>query len=203
MHGDLKFEYVFAGVPEDFPSETRARVDNLSADPVVPQGMNYTQLFRTLREAKGLTHDGLARLVGCHRNTVINVESGRPVKFRTIAELMEKIGYDAESSEMKSIALLWLESISGVNLTLDRNTAEARKKIAKYRATEKEAAQVLADAVIAEHLSVDQIRSLLFAAAHPQVITMIDGIRELMKVPSIPEQEDVPSMQSAEEPATQ
>lgn len=163
--------------------------------------MNYTQLFKMLREAKGLTHDGLARLVGCHRNTVINVESGRPVKFRTIAELMEKIGFDADSPEMKSIALLWLESISGVNFTLDRSTAEARKKIAKFRATEKEAAQILADAVIGEHLSVDQIRALIFAAGHPEVIRIIEGIRDLMKVPGIPDQEDVPSMtDTAEEP---
>jgi DNA-binding XRE family transcriptional regulator len=161
--------------------------------------MNYTQLFKMLREAKGLTHDGLARLVGCHRNTVINVESGRPVKFRTIAELMEKIGFDADSPEMKSIALLWLESISGVNFTLDRSTAEARKKIAKFRATEKEAAQILADAVIAEHLSVDQIRALIFAAGHPEVIRIIEGIRDLMKVPSIPDQEDVPAMNGASE----
>ncbi len=162
--------------------------------------MNYTQLFKMLREAKGLTHDGLARLVGCHRNTVINVESGRPVKFRTIAELMEKIGFDADSAEMKSIALLGLESISGVNFTLDRSTAEARKKIAKFRATEKEAAQILADAVIAEHLSVDQIRALIFAAGHPEVIRIVEGIRDLMKVPSsIPEQEDVPAMNGTSE----
>jgi transcriptional regulator with XRE-family HTH domain len=159
--------------------------------------MNYTQLFRTLREAKGLTHDGLARLVGCHRNTVINVESGRPVKFRTIAELMQKMGYDADSSEMKSIALLWLEAISGINLTLDRNTAEARKKIAKYRATEKEAAQMLADSAVAEHLTVDQIRTLLFAAGRPDVIAVLENIRELMRVPA-PASEDVPDMEVAE-----
>lgn len=160
--------------------------------------MNYTQLFRTLREAKGLTHDGLARLVGCHRNTVINVESGRPVKFKTIAELMMKMGYDSDSPEMKSIALLWLEAISGINLTLDRSTAEARKKIAKYRATEKEAAQTLADAVVAEHLSVEQIRTLLFAAGRPDVITILEGVRDLVQVPAPPEAEDVPTLQIAE-----
>lgn len=184
---------------EVFSSCASVRVDKPLNSIVVPQAMNYTQLFKMLREAKGLTHDGLARLVGCHRNTVINVESGRPVKFRTIAELMEKIGFDADSPEMKSIALLWLESISGVNFTLDRSTAEARKKIAKFRATEKEAAQILADAVIAEHLTVDQIRALIFAAGHPEVIRIVEGIRDLMKVPGIPEQEDVPSMEAAEE----
>jgi hypothetical protein len=130
---------------------------------------------------------------------VINVESGRPVKFRTVAELMEKMGYDAESSEMKSIALLWLESISGINLTLDRSTAEARKKIAKYRATEKEAAQMLADAVVADHLSVEQIQTLVFASSRPDVITILEGIRDLVRRDEPhPASEDVPALQVAE-----
>jgi DNA-binding XRE family transcriptional regulator len=184
---------------EVYPSGAGHRVDKTRVPPVVRKAMNYTQLFRTLREAKGLTHDGLARLVGCHRNTVINVESGRPVKFRTVAELMEKMGYDAESSEMKSIALLWLESISGINLTLDRSTAEARKKIAKYRATEKEAAQMLADAVVADHLSVEQIQTLVFASSRPDVITILEGIRDLVRRDEPhPASEDVPALQVAE-----
>ncbi len=182
---------------KDFPPRNRERIDKRLLESLLRRAMNYTQLFRALREAKGLTHDGLARLVGCHRNTVINVESGRPVKFRTIAELMQKMGYDGDSPEMKSIALLWLESISGINLTLDRNTAEARKKIAKYRATEKEAAQVLADTVVAEHLSVDQIRILLFAAGRPDVINVLEGIRDIVR-PQTPASEDVPTLQVAE-----
>jgi DNA-binding XRE family transcriptional regulator len=131
--------------------------------------MNYTQLFRTLREAKALTHDGLAKLANCHRNTVINVESGRPVKFKTIAELMLKMGYDSSSSEMKSVALLWLESISGINLTRDQSTSEARERIEQYRASEREAAQLLVDAAIGAHLTVDQIRTLIFAASRPEI----------------------------------
>ena len=142
--------------------------------------MNYTQLFRTLREAKALTHDGLAKLAGCHRNTVINVESGRPVKFKTIAELMLKMGYDSGSSEMKSVALLWLESVSGINLTHEQSTSEARERIAKYRATEREAAQLLVDAVTSAHLNVEQIRTLLFAASRPEIIGIIESMRQLL-----------------------
>ena len=74
--------------------------------------MHYTQLFRTLRESRGLSHEGLAKKAACHRNTVINVESGRPVKFKTVADLMAMMGYDRNSAELKSIALLWLESVS-------------------------------------------------------------------------------------------
>ncbi len=142
--------------------------------------MNYTQLFRTLREAKGLTHDGLAREAGCHRNTVINVESGRPVKFKTIAELMQKMGHGSDSPELKTIALLWLESISGVNLTQEESTKEARDRIATFRASEKETAQLLSDAAVSHNLSSEQIRTLLFACARPEVITILEGMRQLV-----------------------
>jgi transcriptional regulator with XRE-family HTH domain len=146
--------------------------------------MHYTQLFRNLREIKGLTHESLARKATCHRNTVINVESGRPVKFKTIAELMAVMGHGQESAEIKSIALLWLESVSGVNLTSEQSTEEARKKIARYRATEQEAAQLLADTVIAEHLTVDQIRALLFASGRPEIIAILENIRDLVGISS-------------------
>jgi DNA-binding XRE family transcriptional regulator len=160
--------------------------------------MNYTQLFRTLREAKGLTHDGLAKQAGCHRNTVINVESGRPVKFRTIADLMLRMGYTPDSAEMKSIALLWLESISGINFTHDHSTAEAREKIAKYRETEREAAQMLADAAVASHLNVDQIRVLLFATGRPEVISILENLRDLLGSPHTAA-ESVPPFQEVAE----
>lgn len=143
--------------------------------------MNYTQLFRTLRESKGLTHDGLAKLAGCHRNTVINVESGRPVKFKTIAELMLMMGYDTTSPETKSVALLWLESISGINLTNEQSAADAHERIAQYRATEKEAADLLAQSVMGEHLNVNQIRTLYFAVSHPEIIAVIENIRKLIE----------------------
>lgn len=159
--------------------------------------MHYTQLFRTLRETKGLTHDGLARKAACHRNTVINVESGRPVKFKTIADLMAMMGYGSESPELKSIALLWLESVSGVNLTSEQSTAEARRKIARYRATEQEAAQMLADTVIAEHLSIDQIRTLLFASGRPEIISVLENIRDLVGTP-LPSEDEEPMLEVAE-----
>jgi len=141
--------------------------------------MNYIQLFRNLREAKGLTHDALAKMTGCHRNTVINVESGRPVKFRTIAELMAKMGYDIHSPETKSMALLWLEGISGIDLTQEQNADEVRERIAQYRASEKEAVQLLGEAIMREHLSVQQIRTLYYAAEQPEIISILESIRKL------------------------
>jgi len=141
--------------------------------------MNYTQLFRNLRETKGLTHDALARLSGCHRNTVINVESGRPVKFKTIAELMSQMGYDLHSLETKSMALLWLEGVSGINLTHEQSTSEAHERITQYRATEKEAVDLLGETIMRKHLSVQQIHALYYAAQNPEVISILENIRKL------------------------
>ena len=159
--------------------------------------MHYTQLFRSLRETKGLSHESLARKACCHRNTVINVEGGRPVKFKTIAELMAVMGFGSDSTELKSIALLWLESISGVNLTTEQGAADARRTIANYRATEQEAAQLLANTVIAKHLTVDQIRALLFASGRPEIITILETIRNLVTSSKQTTQDDS-SLQVAE-----
>jgi len=141
--------------------------------------MNYTQLFRNLRESKNLTHDALAKLAGCHRNTVINVESGRPVKFKTIAELMSKMGFDLYSPETKSMALLWLEGVSGINVTHEQSVSDAHERIAQYRATEKEAVQLLGETIMREHLSVEQIHTLYYAAQHPEAIAIVESIRKL------------------------
>ena len=147
--------------------------------------MNYTQLFRNLRESKNLTHDALARLSNCHRNTVINVESGRPVKFKTIAELMAKMGYGLHSPETKSMALLWLEGVSGINLTHEQSAAEAHERIAQYRATEKEAVALLGETIMREHLTVRQIHTLYFAVQKPEVVAILENIRSLCE-PGIP-----------------
>jgi transcriptional regulator with XRE-family HTH domain len=158
--------------------------------------MHYTQLFRTLRESKGLSHEGLARKAACHRNTVINVEGGRPVKFKTIAELMAVLGYGSDSTELKSIALLWLESISGVNLTSEQSATAARESITRYRAAEQDAAQLLADTAIAKHLSVDQIQALLFATNRPEIINILENIRDLVGEP-IPADDDKSMVEDA------
>jgi transcriptional regulator with XRE-family HTH domain len=139
--------------------------------------MHYTQLFRSLREAKGLTLEELSRLSRRHRNTVVNVESGRPVKFKTLAELMQKMGYSSGSPEMKSIALLWLEAITGLPFSRSDTESSARKAIATYRSGARQAAKRLEDLVTREGLSEDQIGLLMFAARHPELLQVIGDIR--------------------------
>lgn len=142
--------------------------------------MHYTQLFRTLREAKGLTLDELARLSRRHRNTVVNVESGRPVRLKTIAELMDKMGYAASSPEMRSMALLWLEAISGLPFSQNETERAARKAITTYRSGARQAAKRLDEAIVHAGLTEEQISLLVFAARNREVLSIVDDIRDLV-----------------------
>jgi transcriptional regulator with XRE-family HTH domain len=142
--------------------------------------VDYTQLFRSLREAKGLTLEQLARQARRHRNTVINVESGRPVKFKTIAELMVRMGYASHSPEMKGIAMLWLESVSGIPFSRPEAEAAARKTIGGHRAASRQAARNLDDAIARTGLDASQIELLAFAVRHPEALSILDSIRSLV-----------------------
>ena len=143
--------------------------------------MHYTQLFRQLRETGHRSHEALARRAKCHRNTVSNVERGRPVKFGTLADLMEKMGYAPESDEMRTLALLWLEAVSGISFSQPRILAAARKQAAVYGRGAQLAARQLAEAVIAAGLTADQIRLLVFAARQPEVLTIVEAVRDLVE----------------------
>lgn len=159
--------------------------------------MDYTQLFRSLREAKGLTLEGLAELAGCHRNTVTNLESGRPVKFKTIADLMATMGYTAQSPELRSIALLWLEAVSGIPFSQPRTEAAALKSVAGYRRNLRDAAKQLESEIVARGLPARQIDLLLYAVRHPEVFSILENIRDL--VASLQADADTPALKVAED----
>lgn len=143
--------------------------------------MQYTQLFRRLREEKDLSHEALAKLARCHRNTVVNVERGRLVKFKTLARLMSKMGYPSDSPEMASLALLWLESVSGLDLADPGSLGPARQKLAVYQRTTRQAAQQLSAAVRQAGLTDKQIRLLIFAARRPEVLAILESVNDLLQ----------------------
>ena len=145
--------------------------------------MQYTQLFRKLREQKGLSHEALAKLARCHRNTVVNVENGRQVKFKTLAGLMGKMGYPTDSPEMASLALLWLESVSGVDLADPASLGPVRQKLAAYDRSTTQATQHLMEAIRRARLSEKDVRLLTFAARHPEVLAIIDSVQDLLANP--------------------
>lgn len=148
--------------------------------------MQYTQLFRRLREQKGLSHEALARLARCHRNTVLNVESGRQVKFKTVARLMAKMGYASDSPEMAGLALSWLESVSGVNLADPATLGPARQKLAAYDRSLGQATRQLLEAVRQSRLDERRIRLLAFAARRPEMLAIIESIQDLILASSDP-----------------
>ncbi len=142
--------------------------------------MQYTALFRRLREQRGLTHDALARLARCHRNTVLNVEAGRRVRFETVAHLMAKMGHPSDSPEMATLALLWLEAVSGIDLADPSTLGPARQKAAAYTRSASQAAAALAETVRRAGLSEREIRLLGFAARNPEVLAILDSIQSLV-----------------------
>lgn len=143
-------------------------------------GMDYTQLFRSLREAKGLTLDKLAAQARCHRNTVTNVEAGRPVKFKTIARLMLRMGYSADSREMKSMALLWLEAVSGIPFSRPETKSSAERALAQLQSGVRTQFRLLEQAVGRSSLDADQVSLLVFAASTPEVLRILESVRELV-----------------------
>lgn len=139
--------------------------------------MHYTQLFRNLREAKGLTLEALAKNARCHRNTVINVESGRPVKFKTISRLIQKMGYGADSDDLKSVALLWQESVSGINFSREEVRRTAVETLQRHETTVADAADQLREVALTSNLTPDQVDLLAFAARQPELIAILGHIR--------------------------
>ncbi len=147
--------------------------------------MDYTRQFRQLREAKGISREQLASLARCHRNTVINVETGRPVKFRTIARLLMKMGYAKDSSETKGMALLWLEGVSGLKFSAAdaEKTAEQLRSVytRNVRASQGELLAVIQDS----HLSREQIKLLAFAARHAEVLEILRAVHDFSEMQTL------------------
>ncbi|MBA3848782.1 MAG: hypothetical protein C0502_02145 [Opitutus sp.] len=158
--------------------------------------MHYTQFFRRLREDRGLSHEALARLARCHRNTVVNVESGRPVKFSTLARLAGKMGIASDAPEMASLALLWVEAVSGLDLADPSALGPARQKIATYHRSTGRAVGQLQEAVRRAGLPESDIRLLTLAARRPELLSILRSICELLP----PEAEEAaPALRAAED----
>jgi len=154
-------------------------IDTSRTSPLLVSAMDYTQFFRKLREGKGLTLEQLAELASMHRNTVVNIEAGRPVKFKTIAALMQEMGYGASSPELKSMALLWLESVSGIPFSRTEPQSTAKKLISSYRSSARQALQRLEKEILAANLDAQQIGHLIFAARNPELLSLLENVRDL------------------------
>jgi transcriptional regulator with XRE-family HTH domain len=147
--------------------------------------MEYTRQFRQLREAKHISREQLASLARCHRNTVINVETGRPVKFSTIAGLLVKMGYGKDSPEMRGMALLWLEGVSGLKFSAAdaQKTAEQLRSVysRNVRASQGELLAVIQNS----HLSREQIKLLAFAARHAEVLEILRAVHDFSEMQTL------------------
>jgi len=133
--------------------------------------MGYSEQFRDYREGRGLTREQLAARAACHRNTVINVESGRPVRFATIVVLMQHLGYPKDSAEVKRLAQMWLEAVAGVRLG-DEIATPSRRESTKTTG--------LAAELSGQRLSRGEVELLTFAARNRKVLNALRAIRDLV-----------------------
>lgn len=139
--------------------------------------MKYSEQFAAFRKARGLSQQQLAKLAHCHRNTVINVEMGRSVKFETVARLMERMGFARTSPETKLLAVLWLKAVTGIDVTLPeagslRPMVEAGNPEMRHRR------QHHRD--LAEHLGPRELDLLGFAAASPEIMDVLRLLRRIV-----------------------
>ena len=141
--------------------------------------MKYYRLFHRMREESGLSIDALATLAHCHRNTVLNVEKGRPVKFKTIANLMNKLGFAAHSPEMASMALLWIENMSGVALSSPPELKGTRQHLGELNARDEDACQQLLESIRSSGLIEEELKLLAAAAADRQVMQILASVQAL------------------------
>jgi transcriptional regulator with XRE-family HTH domain len=139
--------------------------------------MGYSEQFKVFREARGFTREQLAALAGCHRNTVINVECGRRVKFATITQLMARMDYSRDSEETKLLAVLWLESVTGIAVSV-REVANNGREAASARQRSSRQLQL---EVTRRRLAQDDIDLLTFAVRHRKVLNVLREVRELVR----------------------
>lgn len=147
--------------------------------------MSYSEQFKLFRESRGLSREGLASRAKCHRNTVNNVESGRPVKFETISQLMRAMDYGDGSPELKLLAVLWLEEVSGVRITVEE--AQELKREVEKRRKSTPWLQRLNREVARRGLGEEEVELLSFAAKHRPILTALRAIQGLLtEKPSAP-----------------
>jgi DNA-binding XRE family transcriptional regulator len=151
--------------------------------------MKYNQLFRNLREARELTHDAVAREAHCHRNTVINVEIGRPVKFTTITKLMEAMGYAENSEELKTMALLWAEDQIGISFSQEKAVGKIQTFVERAGAGRNQAVQQLISSLMENSLTEEEVQTLIFAANNSEFLEAISAFRRLVEGKSKTEKE--------------
>jgi transcriptional regulator with XRE-family HTH domain len=141
--------------------------------------MHYSLLFRQLREKSKLSVVALAEKAGVNRNTVLNVESGRRVRVRTLAHLIAHLGDNITSAEANAVLLAWVEAESGVAIT-KASVTRAQDKIVKYSRSTAEATGELVEAIRTGRLKEADIRMLSLVATTPAVLSIVRSICDLL-----------------------
>jgi len=104
------------------------------------------------------------------------------VKIDTLAGLMEKMGYAADSAEFQGAGSAVALKRPAASRSRDLETvATARRQIAAFPAEAEQNCRKLAAAVVDAALSADQISLLVYAARRPDVLAIIGAVQKWSK----------------------
>lgn len=144
--------------------------------------MTFPEYFRQLREESGQSYDSLANLAGIHRNTIINLEQNRSVKFKTVALLLQIMGHDENSEVTRRAALLWLEGVSGIHFSLKEVIREKKKMDRDYRKSKKSSIDILTTSISEKNLSEAEVGFLLATVENEELMNILKSAVAFAKV---------------------
>ncbi len=140
--------------------------------------MTYQQKLRDLRGAS--TRARLARESELNYTTLIKAESAeRRVKFTTVAEIVRALGYPDDSVEMREVALLWLESVSGIRFGADDATQAIRHIVQREEVKNGTLLDALREEICRIGLTQTEIKLLTWAVSHQPAIEILSHARQL------------------------
>lgn len=140
--------------------------------------MTYQSKLRELRA--DLKQDELALKAKLSRATIVNAENeDERLRFSTIAQIVRALGYRDDSPEMRDIALLWLESVSGIHFGVDDASDAIQHLVDKEKFKNKELLATLATTIATAGLAPKEIALLTWAASRPPALEILEHARQL------------------------
>lgn len=144
--------------------------------------MTYQQKLRALRGDRSRAE--LSAASGINQSTLTKAETdGRTVKFKTVAEIVRALGHRDDSPAMREIALLWLQSVTGIHFSSDDAYTAAQELIEHQKVTLGDLLDALSNVIAERGLSPSEIQLLSWAAARPPALEILSYARQLEKYP--------------------
>lgn len=134
-----------------------------------------------LRELRGdLRQDEVAAKAGLSRATIVNAENEQErLRFSTVAQIVRALGHRDDSSAMRDIALLWLQSVSGIQFGVEEASDAIKHLLTREKFRNAELLDQLSNTIATHGLSPKQIALLTWAASRAPALELLEHARQL------------------------